>query len=114
VRINQLKKKFNKTNTKVELKGETFDNKARIMLLPRRKVPQWRSCFYLQMIFLTFAYFGHAKCSDIMSNADAQASNQRRVPPSGSGGGTLEKRSSYAALSKAMSDTINSEFGSEY
>jgi hypothetical protein len=85
------------------------------MFTTKKTVSQWiNSCLYIQMIFLTFTYFGHANCSDIMSNVDSNANIQKRVPPSGSGGGTFEKRSSYAAISQAMSDTINSEFGSEY
>lgn len=78
------------------------------------KVPQW-NCLYAVMI-LTSTLIGQAVCSDSSNNynTDAYASGQRKVPPSGSGSGTLEKRSSYAVLSAAMSDTVNSEFGSKY
>lgn len=73
------------------------------------KVPQW-NCLYAVMI-LTSTLIGQAVCSD---NTDSYASGQRKVPTSGSGSGTLEKRSSYAVLSAAMTETVNSEFGSEY
>lgn len=74
---------------------------------------RWTSLI-LQILLLTLPYFGQVSCSDIMSNTESHVNNQKRVPPSGSGGGTFEKRSSYAAISQAMTDTINNEFGSEY
>lgn len=78
------------------------------------KVPQW-NCLYAVMI-LTSTLIGQAVCSDSSNNynSDAYASGQRKVPLSGSGSKPLEKRSSYAVLSAAMSDTVNSEFGSKY
>ncbi|CRK96857.1 CLUMA_CG009934, isoform A [Clunio marinus] len=68
------------------------------------KVPLWNS---LCTIILTSSLLiGLAVCSDSENNAN------RRIPPSGSGSGGLEKRSSFAVLSQAMSETFNSEIGS--
>ena len=79
------------------------------------KVPQWNCCLYAVMI-LTSTLIGQAVCSDSSNNnynSENYASNQRKVAPSGSGSGTFEKRSSYAVISQAMSDTVNNEFGSK-
>lgn len=49
-------------------------------------------------------------CSD-----DSYANSNKKVPPIvGSGSGSLEKRSSYAVISQAMSQAVENEFGSEY
>lgn len=80
-------------------------------------MPQWnQNCLYAILLLTSTFLIGQAICSDNNNNvnADPNANSQRRQPASGSGGGTLEKRSSYAVISQAMSDTINSEFGSEY
>lgn len=76
------------------------------------KVSQWTRIFIVLM--LTFGNRQFALCSDKNSNSDNYASTQRKIPSSGSGGGgTLEKRSSYAVISDAFSQTVNNEFGSE-
>jgi hypothetical protein len=64
---------------------------------------------------LTLGNRQFALCSDKSSNSNNEfVSAQRKIPSSGSGGGTLEKRSSYAVISDAFSQTVNNEFGSEY
>jgi hypothetical protein len=88
------------------------------MFLTRNiKVPLWnRNCLYAILVLTSTFLIGHAVCSDSNSNfnSEAHANNQRKLPSSGSGSGILEKRSSYAVISQAMSDTINNEFGSKY
>jgi hypothetical protein len=96
------------------------------MMYLRRKlkeeVPQWKIAI---IFYLTSTLFiGQAvSSSDISSNINSEsyATNHRKVPSSGSvvhgsGGGIMEKqhRSSYAVISQAFSETVNSEFGSEY
>lgn len=89
------------------------------MYLARRiKVPQWNLRIFYAIIVLS-STIRPAVCSDSSNtnlNSDNYASSQRRVPISGSGGGsaTMGKRSSYAVISQAMSQTINNEFGSEF
>lgn len=81
------------------------------------KVPQWNRCLFAITIILTSSLLiGQVVCSDSNNNynSDAYASSQRKISSSGSGSGQMEKRSSYAVISQAMSDTINNEFGSEY
>lgn len=85
--------------------------KRSVKLLPR-------NCLFAIMI-LTSTVIGQTACSDSNSNnynSEPYASNQRKMPSSGSGSGEtkFEKRSSFAVISQAMSETINSEFGSEY
>lgn len=87
------------------------------MYLTRRiKVPQWTALSFFYAIIFLSTTIRPAVCSDSSLFSNTYASSQRRVPPSGSGGGSpsLGKRSSYAVISQAMSETINSEFGSEY
>lgn len=77
------------------------------------KVPQWETqCFYA--ILTSFLLIGQGICSDSNNNynSDVYASS-RKIPSSGSGGGTIQKRSSYAVIQQAMSETISNEFGSE-
>lgn len=79
------------------------------------KVSHWnRNCLYA-IVILTAQLAGQAVCSDSNSNYKGEhyAGSQRKIPSSGSGSGTLEKRSSYAVMNALMSETINSEFGSE-
>lgn len=85
-------------------------------LAKRIKVPQWNLSFFYAIIFLS-STIRPAVCSDSSANlnSDNYANSNRRVPTSGSGGGSpMGKRSSYAVLSQAMSETINNEFGSKY
>ena len=69
-------------------------------------VLQWTRIIIVIMLTLGNRQF--ALCSDNSANS------QRKISSSGSGsGGTLEKRSSYAVISDAFSQTVNNEFGSE-
>lgn len=83
------------------------------MYLRRSKSPWSRN--YLCALVLTFTLLFGVVCSDNLNyNNENYASTQRKIPSSGSGsGGTLEKRSSYAVISDAFSQTVNNEFGSE-
>lgn len=104
---------------KVNMRGsELIMEKSVTMYLKRsNKVPLWNyhNCLYAITILSFTLLIGQAVCSDSNNyNSESYASNQRRIPSSGSGSGTLEKRSSYAVLSDIMSGTVNSEFGSEY
>lgn len=86
------------------------------------KVPQLRPYSCLYAVYLTYAIltmFSHkVLCSD--SNSEPYHLN-KKMPLSGSGhgaaasySGNLQKRSSYAVISQAMSETIgDNEFGSE-
>lgn len=78
------------------------------------KVPLWK--FLYAIILTSILLIGHVNCSDSNSNSyhSETPANQRKAPASGSGSGGIEKRSSYAVISQAMSQTVNNEFGSEY
>jgi hypothetical protein len=69
----------------------------------------------LYALVLTFTLLFGKVCSDSNNNLGDNFASQRKISASGSGsGGTLEKRSSYAVISDAFSQTVNNEFGSEY
>lgn len=84
------------------------------------RVSQWnRKYSYALVLTFTILFgknlFGQVVCQDGNYNSDNYASTQRKIPSSGSGsGGTLEKRSSYAVISDAFSQTVTNEFGSEF
>lgn len=101
----------------------TISRKNRKMYLRRGyRVPQFKSNNCLYAIYLTSVVsmmIGQVLCSDSDTN------HIKKVPISGSGGGSIQagsggssnfqKRSSYAVISQAMQETIsNNEFGSEY
>lgn len=111
IKTGEKKKNVNKS-------GSELIKKTLIMYLRKSiKVPQWnRNCLYAIIILTSHFLIGQTYGSDSNSyNSENYANNHRKIPSSGSGGGgTLEKRSSYAVISQAMSETINNEFGSEY
>lgn len=115
----QLKRKRRKRK-KVNIRGsELIKQTVERMCLRRSvEVPQWnRNCFYaIIVVLISSLLIGNSACSDSNNNYNSEnyANIQRKIPASGSGGGTYEKRSSYAVLSQAMSETITNEFGSEY
>jgi hypothetical protein len=76
-----------------------------------RVSPCDRKCLY-SFVFVFTILFGQVTTSS--DNSDNHGNIQRKLSSSGSGsGGTLEKRSSYAVISDAFSQTVNNEFGSE-
>lgn len=87
-------------------------------LLRSFKVPQLFNCLYAIYLTSAFLTFGRVLCND--NNNEQYANHLKKMPISGSGSGAMsnsniQKRSSYAVISQAMSETIgNNEFGSEY
>jgi len=85
------------------------------------KVPQLKlnNCLYAIYFMSAFLTIGQVR-SD--SNSENYANHLKKLPLAGSGHGAsisnnnnLQKRSSYAVISQAMSETISdNEFGSEY
>lgn len=83
------------------------------------KVPQLKlnNCLYAIYFMSAFLTIGQVR-SD--SNSENYANHLKKMPLTGSGHGAsissnLQKRSSYAVISQAMSETISdNEFGSEY
>lgn len=79
------------------------------------KVPEWnRNCLYAVIILTSTLSIGQVSSSDSNNkNHNSDAPANKKIPSSGSGSGSLETRSSYRAISQAMSESIN-EFGSKY
>jgi hypothetical protein len=85
------------------------------MYLRINKVPQqWTSSIVIVVVaYISIGLLQLVVCSDDDNYANSN-SIKKLQPIIGSGSGSLEKRSSYAVISQAMSQAVENEFGSEY
>lgn len=115
-----MRKKIKKINIQASAIDESKSNDI-IMYLISFKVPQIVNCLYAIYLTTAFLTISQVLCSESNNNNEPYSNHLRNAKIHGSGSGAtsssnLQKRSSYAVISQAMSETIgmNNEFGSEY